>query len=141
MAANADTRLHAKNAAIYLDAAKNQTGAKKVAAKSSVTLNLGRDYVETTSFGDTNKTYVTGLRDVSGQWEGFLDVSGDLLVNASANDTQQIYIYADDRTGFEILVAHGPGLFDATITLSNADAAKANGNFRASGPWTVFTGS
>lgn len=141
MAANADTRLHAKNAAIYLGGAKGQSGATRVAAKSSVTLNLGRDYVEVTSFGDTNKRYVTGLRDVSGQWEGFLDVSGDLLVNASALDTVQTYIYADDRTGFEILVAHGPGLFDAVITLSNADAAKANGNLRASGPWTVFTGT
>lgn len=139
MAANSGTKLHAKNAAIYLNAPK-ENGGTKVAAKSSLTLNLGRDYVEATTFGDTNKTYLTGLRDISGQWEGFMDVSGDLLVNASAEDTKLVYIYADDRTGFEILLAHGPGLFDAVITLSNADGVKANGNFRASGNWSVFTG-
>ena len=140
MAANAGTKLHAKNAAIYLDGPKGG-GGTKVATKSSITLNLGRDYVEATTFGDTNKTYLTGLRDLQGQWEGLMDVSGDLLVNASDEDTKLIYIYADDRTGFEILLAHGPGLFDATITLSNADAVKANGNFRASGNWTVFAGA
>jgi hypothetical protein len=137
---NSGTKLHAKNAAIYLNAAKDQSGALKVAAKASFTLNLGRDYVDATTFGDSNKTYLTGLRDISGQWEGFVDVSGDLLVNASAEDIKQVYLYGDDRSGFEILLAHGPALFDATITASVSDGLKANGNFRASGSWTVFTG-
>jgi hypothetical protein len=137
---NSGTKLHAKNAAIYLNAAKDQSGALKVAAKASFTLNLGRDYVDATTFGDANKTYLTGLRDISGQWEGFVDVSGDLLVNASAEDIKQVYLYGDDRSGFEILLAHGPALFDAVITASVSDGLKANGNFRASGSWTVFTG-
>lgn len=140
MAANAGTRIHAKNAAIYIDAAKGQTGAKKVAVKSSVTLNLGRDYVDATTFGDTNKVWLTGLRDISGTWEGLMDISGDLLVNASAEDEKQLYLYADDRAGFEVLMAHGPAFIDAAITMSVSDAVKSNGNFRASGSWSLFTG-
>jgi len=135
MAANAGTKLHGKNGAIYL-------GGVKVASKTEWTLNLNRDYVDATVFGDTNKTYLVGLKDIQGQWTGLLDISGDLLVNATDLDTVQIYLYADDRIGHEVMVAYGPGLFDASITASISDAIKASGNFRASGPWTVFsTGS
>lgn len=139
MAANAGTKLHGKNGAIYLTNSKGGAGASKVAAKSEWTLNLGRDYVDATTFGDTNKTYLTGLKDIQGTYSGLLDVSGDLLVNTSNSDTIQIYLYADDRDGFEILVAYGPGLLDASINASNTDAIKTSGNFRASGNWTVFT--
>ena len=139
MAANAGTKLHGKNGAIYLNAPKGGSGAQKVAAKAEWVLNLGRDYVDATTFGDTNKTYLTGLKDIQGTYAGLLDVSGDLLVNASNSDTIQIYLYADDRSSFEVLVAHGPGLFDASINNSNTDAVRTSGNFRASGSWVVFS--
>jgi hypothetical protein len=137
MAANAGTKLHGKNGAIYINGPKG-TGTK-VATKSDWTLNLGRDYVDATTFGDTNKTYLVGLRDIQGTYAGLLDVSGDLLVNTAASDTIQIYLYADDRTSFEIMIAHGPGLLDASINASVSDAVKTSGNFRASGSWAVFS--
>ena len=140
MAANANTKLHGKNGAIYIGGGK-ASGGTKVAAKVEWTLNLNRDYVDSTTFGATNKTYLVGLKDVQGQWNGLLDVSGDLLVNASDSDDINIYLYADDRTGHEVLIANGMGLFDATITASISDAVKASGNFRASAAWTIFTGS
>jgi hypothetical protein len=139
MAANDGTKLHGKNGAIYLTNSKGGSGASKVAAKSEWTLSLGRDYVDATTFGDTNKTYLTGLKDIQGTYSGLLDVSGDLLVNTSNSDTIQIYLYADDRDGFEVLVAYGPGLLDSSINASNTDAIKTSGNFRASGSWTVFS--
>ena len=137
MAANAGTKLHGKNGAIYLNGAKG-TGTK-VATKVEWTLNLNRDYVDATVFGDTNKTYLVGLKDVQGTFAGLLDVSGDLIVNASDSDAVGIYLYADDRTSFEVMIAHGPGLVDASITASNTDAIRVSGNFRAAGAWTVFT--
>jgi hypothetical protein len=139
MAANDGTKLHGKNGAIYIDGPKG-TG-DKVATKTEWALNLNRDYVDATVFGDTNKTYLVGLKDVSGTYAGILDVSGDLLLNASDEDTVSMYLYADDRDSFEILVASGPGLFDASITASNTDAVRITGNFRAAGNWTVFDGS
>ena len=139
MAANEGRKIHGKNGAIYVNGAKG-TGTK-VAAKSGYTVNLGRDYVEATVFGDANKTYLTGLRDISGTWEGFMDVSGDLLVNLSAEDETDIYLYADDRSGEEILLAWGPGLFDASIEASNSDAVRARGNFRAAGSWSLLEGA
>jgi len=139
MAANSGTKLHGKNGAIYIGGPKGS--GTKVATKSEWTLNLNRDYVDATVFGDTNKTYLVGLKDIQGSFNGMLDTSGDLLVNATNSDDQDIYLYADDRTSFEVLVASGPGLFDASITASNTDAIRVSGNFRASGAWSVFTGS
>ena len=137
MAANDDVRLHGKNGAIYVNGPKG-TGTR-VSAKSQWDLNLGRDYVEVTAFGDTNKRYLAGLKDVSGTFNGFLDVSGDIMVNQTNLDDVPIYLYADDRDGSEILVASGLGLIDTSISLSNADAARVSGNFRASSDWAVFS--
>lgn len=146
MAAGAGQKLHGKNGAIYFagwdPVNKVVTGTPyKVTNKTEWTLNLNRDYVDATVFGDTNKTYLVGLRDIQGTFAGLLDTSGDFQVNATTSDAIAIYLYADDATngGSKLLVAYGPGLVDASITASNTDAIKTSGNFRASGSWTVFS--
>lgn len=139
MPSNSGTKLHGKNGAIYLYGKKGGGGALKVAAKAEWTLSLGRDYVDATTFGDTNKTYLTGLRDIQGTYAGLLDVSGDELVNASSSDAIAIYLYADDRASQEILIAYGTGFIDASINASNTDAIRTTGNFRAATSWTVFS--
>ena len=138
MAAGAGTRLHGKNGAIYINGGKGS--GTKVTTKTEWTLNLNRDFVDATVFGDTNKVYLVGLKDISGTYAGLMDVSGDLLVNQADADAVDIYLYADDRDGSEVLLANGPGFIDASITASNTDAVKVTGNFRASGNWSVFAG-
>jgi hypothetical protein len=132
--ANTGTKLHGKNGAIYLGGPKGS--GTKVSVKNEWTLSLNRDYVDATVFGDTNKTYLVGLKDVSGTFAGLLDVSGDLLVMATDSDSIDVYLYADDGAS-PILIASGPGLFDAAINASNTDAVRVSGNFRAAGNWTV----
>lgn len=135
------TALHGKNGAIYLGGTKTGGGVK-IVNKTEWTLSLNRDYVDSTVFGDTNKTYLVGLKDVSGTFAGLLATTGDAQVNAADSDSLDIYLYADDRASNEFLVAYGPGLIDASISASNTDAIKTTGNFRAAGAWTVFsTGS
>lgn len=137
--ANSGTKLHGKNGAIYLGGAAG-SGGVKVATKSSWNLQRNRDYVDATVFGEANKTYLAGLPNVQGSFAGILDVSGDLLLSAATSDAQTMYLYADDNpfsTTSTILVAHGPGLIDATIDASNTDAVRITGEFRASGSWTI----
>ena len=137
--ANDGTKLHGKGGAIYLGGAAG-SGGLRVAAKAEWTLNRARDYVDATTFGDANKTYLAGLPDVSGTFRGMLDVSGDLLLNSSTSDAQDLYLYASDGTlagTTEYLVAHGPALIDAQVTVSNTDAARITGNFRAADSWTI----
>lgn len=138
MAANSGTKIHGKNGAIYINGPKGS--GTKVATKSEFTVSLNRDYVDATTFGDTNRTYLVGLKDISGTYAGLMDVSGDLMVNATDSDIVQLYLYADDRASFEILLANGPALVDASINASNTDAIRVTGNFRAAGNWTVFDG-
>jgi hypothetical protein len=137
MAAGQGTKLHGKNGAIYINGPKGS--GVKITTKTEWTLNLSRDYVDATVFGDLNKTYLVGLKDIQGTFAGLLDVSGDYQVNAASSDAINIYLYADDRSSFEVLIAHGPGLMDAAITASVTDAIKTTGNFRAAGAWTVFS--
>jgi hypothetical protein len=79
------------------------------------------------------------LKDIQGTFAGLLATAGDAQVNAANSDAIDIYLYGDDRGGFELLIASGPGLMDAAITASNTDAIKTSGNFRAAGPWSVFS--
>lgn len=142
MATGAGLKLHGKNGAIYLFGQKG-AGGTKVTTKTEWTLSLSRDYVDATVFGETNKTYLVGLKDIQGTYAGLLDLSGDYLINTTNSDTVALYLYGDDTTsnstGAEILVAHGPALMDASITSSISDAIKMTGNFRAAGSWTVFS--
>jgi hypothetical protein len=133
--ANSGTKLHGKNGSIWIGGPQ-PTGIK-VAVKSEWTLQRNRDYVDATVFGDTNKTYLAGLPNVQGTFAGFLDTSGDLLLSAATSDAQEIYLYAADASGAN-WVAHGPGFIDANVTASNTDGVRMTGEFRASGPWTIF---
>lgn len=143
MPANSGTKLHGKNGAIYLGGAAG-SGGVKVAAKTEWTLQRNRDYVDATVFGDTNKTYLAGLPNVQGTFSGFLDASGDLILNAATSGAETIYLYADDNPGSitsVVLVAHGPGLIDANVNVTNTDGARVSGEFRASGAWTIDLGA
>lgn len=132
--ANSGTKRHGKNGAIYLGGAVG-TGTK-VAAKAEWSLQRNRDYVDATTFGDTNKTYLAGLPNVQGTYSGILDTSGDLLFSAATSDAMLIHLYADD-TGTPVLVAHGSGFLDATVNCSNTDAVRITGEFRASAAWVL----
>jgi hypothetical protein len=137
--ANSGTKLHGKNGAIYLGGAMG-SGGVKVANKAEWTLQRNRDYVDATTFGNTNKTYLAGLPNVQGTYAGLLDVSGDLLLSAAVSGAQEIYLYADDGTNAgttAYLIAHGPGFLDASVNASNTDAVRITGEFRASDSWTI----
>jgi hypothetical protein len=125
---------HGKAGAIYLGGPKG-TGTK-ITNKTEWSIQLNRDYVDATVFGDTNKTYLAGLRNFQGNYSGLLDTAGDEALDASALDEQLIYLYADDGA-VPVLVAHGSGFMDANVTCANTDAVKITGEFRAQGNWTI----
>jgi hypothetical protein len=125
--ANTDVRIHGSGAQIWI-------AGTQVAAKAQWTLNRARDTVEVTSFGDTNKTYVVGLPDVSGSFAGFLDTSGDiLLTNAATTTPVGVALWASPT----VEIAHGSGYVDATVTAGVSDAVRITGNFRASNSWVI----
>ena len=141
MPANDGVKRHGKNGAIFLGGASG-SGGVKVASKTEWSLQRNRDYVDSTTFGNTNKTYLAGLPNIQGTYAGILDVSGDLLLSAATSEALLIYLYADDvldATGSagNVLVAHGSGFLDATVNCTNTDAVRITGEFRASANWTT----
>ena len=78
------SRLHGRNGQVYLGIASG-AAASPLPFQASWTLSMTVDKSEVTSFGDKNKSYVSGLPDSSGDFGGFMD-----------DATSQTYIAATD---------------------------------------------
>ena len=99
-------------------------------------LNLATDQVEVTSFGDSNKTYVTGLKDLQGSFSGFLDTSDQTLFQAAdSTDGCKLYLYPD-ATNNAGKYWYGLANVSASITDPVSGALAITGTFSARGSWT-----
>ncbi len=78
-------KIHGSRGQLYVGVASSTAAAESIAYIKSFDLSFSSDQQEVTSFGDTNKTYVVGLPDASGSFEGFYDTA-----------TQQTYTAAQD---------------------------------------------
>jgi len=125
---------HGKNAIVAM---KMLTGDPYVAIGnvSEFVLNMAKDKVETSAFGSTFKTYVMGLKDLSGNFSAFGDRLSDVLFDAS--DTElgcyiAIWPYgALSNQGWE-----GPAHLDASVKGGITSAITIDCNFVARGDWT-----
>jgi hypothetical protein len=98
------------------------------------TLNMTTDKTEVTSFGDANKTYVQGLKDLAGTLSGFWDSANDALFDAADSaDGVRLYLYpsADAPT----IYWYGPAWLDASISVGVGGAVSVSGSFVANGSW------
>lgn len=111
-------------------------GSPEVIVLQSWSLDMAQDQQEVTSFGDANKTYVTGLPDLSGQFAGFLDTADDRLFKAAASTTgANLYLYPD-ATNNAGKYWYGLANISASISTSAQAAIAISGNFTARGSWT-----
>lgn len=100
-------------------------------------LDLSQDTIETTEFGDTNKTYVPDLRDLSGSIEGFWnDAETKLFAGAQSADGVFMYLYPD-ATVSPTKYAYGPAWLSPTMETDVGDAVKISVDFSANGAWGV----
>jgi hypothetical protein len=126
-------RYHGKSAVIYM----STTGAGAATTTTSLsgwTLDLSTDKVEVTAFGDPNKTYVQGLKDVKGTVTGFLDDAGlALFTAADSADGCKLYLYPSSAS--PTVYWYGPAWLDASIAVPVSGANTLSGNFVANGAW------
>lgn len=96
--------------------------------------DMKTDYEEVTCYGDTNKVYVPGLKDVSGTVGGFWN-SAELglfdAANAATPGKLQLVMNSNEPT----FMLEGLAYMDASIDAS-LSAPKVSGTFKAAGPWT-----
>jgi len=98
---------------------------------------------DVTCFGDTNKVYVPGMKDVSGTVSGFWNsdpaASPILFAAADATTPGMLKLLPNSTTPEKGNFWSGLAYLDAEIDCTLA-APKVTGEFMAAGPWTMTVG-
>jgi hypothetical protein len=98
------------------------------------TLDMARDLVETTALGDSNKTYVAGLKDLKGTFTGFWDALDDSIFEAADSpDGIKMEIYPSITNAG---CWKGPAWLDVSVKGGVSSAVSIDGTFSANGAWT-----
>lgn len=127
------TVYHGKNGVVYMSTTGTGT-AVRVLRQTTWSLDLSTDTVEVTAFGDSNKVYVQGLRDVKGSLAGFWDDTDDSLFDGSESaDGVKMYLYPTSLN--PTVYFYGPAWLDVSINTGVSQAVQVSGNFVASGAW------
>src|SRR5262252_10900909 len=118
-------RYHGSRGAIYSSVTGSGTAALLV-SMSNWSLDMATDKAEVTAFGDPNKTYVQGLRDISGSLSGFWDSADDSLFDAAeSTDGVKLYLYPSALA--PSLYFYGPAWLDASIEVDSGGAVTFKG--------------
>ena len=125
-------RLHGRNGQILFGAA-SPLGV--VGSLNAWNISGTRDKVDVTSFGDTNKVSLAGLKDGSGTIGGFFDTdySRTLLEEADADEGTNFKI--TPSTAHSDFYVEGPCWLDISLDGAVNDAIKVSGSFVANGAW------
>jgi hypothetical protein len=127
------SKYHGQSGRVYL----STTGAGTAVLAVNLTnwsISQPTDRVEVTSFEDTNKVYVQGKRDISGELAGYWDDLDDALFDASESTTPvKMYLYpsADKPTVYW----YGTAWLDASIETGIDQAVTIKGSFAAATSW------
>lgn len=131
-------RYHGRKGKVLLSTS-GTTAATIVGSLSSWSLSFSRDKVDVTSFQDTNKQYVVGLKDASGSFDGFFDDATIALLYSAgdSNDGVKAYFYPSTDAGG--IYFYGPAWLDISINTAVGDAVKVSGTVSANGDWGAKT--
>jgi len=124
------TPITGRKGRFYVDTSVGANGvAVPVANLNSWSVNSSTDRTEVTSFGDTTKTYIAGLRDAQGDISGFWDTEG-ALYNCTDGNPRKFYLYeTTDITGN---YWYGTATFDITTSGTVGGAVEVSGSWAAS---------
>jgi hypothetical protein len=113
-----------------------------IASLNSFNLNMSRDRVDVTAFQDTNKQYVQGLPDISGDYSGFYDAgegspdNGNLVLFDVAEGDSAVVLKLTPSTLASGNYWSGLAFLDASVAVSATGAVTISGSFVAAGPWS-----
>jgi hypothetical protein len=126
-------RYPGRNGVIYLATSASGT-ASTVIALTTWTLDQATDKIEVTAFGDSNKTYVQGLKDLKGTFSGFWDdTETKVFSGADSSDGVKLYLYpSSNKTGSYF---YGTAWLDASMNTNVNGAVAISGSFAAASSW------
>lgn len=125
-------RIHSRNAAVYLNVASGGN-ATPVPWSNTWSLKAATDTAEVTAFGDANKTYVSGLPDMQGDFSFFYDDTTPQTFAAAVDGVaRKMYLYPD-RVNSESKYFYGYVIVDFSADGDVAGATKGSASWKASG--------
>jgi len=130
-------RIHGNRGEVQIDPTGGATGVA-VASVDSWDLDLGRDRVDVTCFGDTNKQSVLGLPSYSGNLSGFWDSAttpGEIFDVVFGTVSPMLTLIPDALE--PTFLFKGLANLDASLKVSAKGAVTWAGKFDAAGPWTM----
>lgn len=116
-----------RNAAIYIGATTS-AAASPLTFQNSWSISFESERIEVTAFGDTNKSYVVGIADASGEFSGFYDdATAQTLTAATDGLSRKFYLYPNSNT---------PGQYwHGTIFADFKANAEVNGAIEVGASW------
>lgn len=93
------------------------------------------DKIDVTCFGDENKVYVPGMKDVSGSVSGFWNSDDPTLFEAADSPTPGLLKLVPNSTEATFFWS-GPAYMDADLDTSVDGAPAVSGTWMAAGTWT-----
>lgn len=130
-------RQHGSNGEVSIDPAGG-TAYVVVASLNSWTLDMARDRVDVTAFGDVNKQYVQGLPDIKGTFGGFWDpATTPTAVFDVAMGSVPVGMKLVPSTLTPTNFFSGLAYLDASINVSANGAVAISGSYVAAGAWTL----
>jgi hypothetical protein len=122
-------RIHGRNGRLYANLTSGGT-AEPVTFLNNWSINFNVDNVEVTAFGDTNKTYVAGLPDASGNYAGWYDDATVQFYTAATDGVaRKFYLYPDTTSTGKYWF--GTAVFDFNVSAAVDGAVAVTGDWNA----------
>lgn len=123
-------RYHGRKGRLYLGLASDTATAEPVAYLREWSVSFATDRVDVTAFGDTNKVYVAGLPDASGDYAGFWDNATAQMYTAAVDGlARKFYLYQSTDLNTEYMF--GTAFFDFSMAGSVDAAVTISGSWQA----------
>lgn len=125
------TRRHGRAGRLYVGIIGSTAVAEPITFLNKWTITFDTDDVEVTAFGDSNKTYVSGLPDIGGSFSGFFDDATQQLYTAASDGVARRFYLYPDTTNAATTYWWGTASFDFSAEGGVGDAVTISGNWKA----------
>jgi len=123
------SRIHGRDGRLYASVTSGGT-AEPIAFLKDYSIDFTVDREEVTAFEDSNKTYLAGLPDASGNYSGYYDTDTAQMYTAAVDgDARAFYLYPDTNDTGEYFF--GTATFDFGVTGSVSSAVEVSGSWSA----------
>jgi hypothetical protein len=129
-------RKHGSLGQVLMDPAGGTTYVA-VADLNSWTLNMSRDRVDVTAFGDTNKQSVQGLPDFTGTIGGFWNSATSPAIFDAILGTTAVGLKLVPNSPEPTFFFSGLAYLDGNISVESSGAVSLGASFVAAGNWTA----